>query len=70
LDEPEQIVVVPEIAPGVVGVVFTVITLDEEPEVPHAFEAVTLMLPLVPLAVVVMELVVDVPVQPPGLVQV
>ena len=39
-------------------------------EEPHVLLAVTEILPLVALAVVVIDVVVDVPVQPPGKVQV
>ena len=63
-------VVVPEIAPGVAGAEFTVIARVEEAEEPHELFAVTLMFPLVALAVVVIELVVEVPVHPPGSVHV
>ena len=43
---------------------------EEAADVPHVLDAVTEMFPLVALAVAVIELVVDVPVQPPGNVQV
>jgi hypothetical protein len=69
-DEPKQTVGPPKIVPGVAGAVFTVIARVEEAEDPHELFAVTLILPLVALAVVVIELVVDVPVQPPGNVHV
>ena len=59
----------PLMEPGVVGMEFTVIACDEEAEVPQPFVAVTLMLPLVASAVALMLVVVDVPDQPPGKVQ-
>ena len=49
---------------------FTVIVCVDAELVPQAFVAVTVMLPLPPFAVVLIEFVVDVPVQPPGNVQV
>jgi hypothetical protein len=67
---PEQIVVVPEIVPGVAGIVFTTIAFIEADEVPQEFVAVTVIFPLVGLAVVEILFVVDVPVQPPGNVHV
>ena len=70
LEVPEQMVTVPLIAPGVAGIEFTVMASDEAALVPHPFVADTVMLPLVVLAVVLMLLVVDVPVHPPGNVQV
>ena len=63
-------VVVPLIAPGVAGMVFTTIACDAADDVPHALLAVTVTLPEVALAVAVIELVVDVPVQPLGNVHV
>ena len=63
-------VAVPLIDPGVAGGVFTVMASDDAALVPHPLVAVTVMLPLVVLAVVLMLLVVDVPVHPPGNVQV
>ena len=60
----------PEIEPGVAGLVFTVmanVCADDEPQ---ALFAITVMLPAVEEAVVLIELVVDVPVQPLGMVQV
>lgn len=68
--DPEQIVVVPEIVPGVEGMVFTVIANVCGVDDPQALFAVTVIFPLVELAVVFIEFVVDVPVQPPGNVQV
>ena len=44
--------------------------MDEAAEVPQALVAVTEIFPLVALAVVIIEFVVEVPVQPPGNVQV
>ena len=70
LEEPEQMVAVPLIAPGVAGGVFTAMACDDAALVPHEFVAVTVTLPLVALAVVLMLLVVDVPVHPLGNVQV
>jgi len=67
---PEHIAAVPEIAPGVVGDVFTVIACDDAELVPQAFVAATVTLPLVAFAVAEIELVVDVPVQPTGIVHV
>ena len=49
---------------------FTVtVVVDEAAEVPQALVAVTEIFPLVALAVVIIEFVVEVPVQPPGNVQ-
>ena len=70
LELPEQMLVVPLIEPGVAGIVFTTIACDEAVEVPQALLAVTVTLPAVELAVGVIELVVDVPVQPLGNVHV
>ena len=67
---PEQIVVVPEIVPGVEGIVFTVIAKLAAELFPQALFAVTVIFPDVELAVVEILFVVDVPVQPPGNVQV
>ena len=67
---PEQIVDVPLIEPGVAGIVFTTIACDEAVDVPHPLLAVTVTLPAVAFATVVIELVVDVPVQPLGNVHV
>ena len=69
LVDPEQIVVVPLIVPGVAGMVITDTSCDEADEVPHVFTAVTEMLPLVVLAVVLIEFVVEVPTHPAGNVQ-
>lgn len=62
--------VVPAMAPGVAGIGVTVIAKVAAEELPHELLAVTVMLPLVALAVVEMELVVDVPLQPDGNVHV
>ena len=70
LELPEQIVEVPLIAPGVAGVVFTTIACEAAADVPHALVAVTVTFPAVALAITVIELVVDVPVQPLGNVHV
>ena len=67
---PTQKVVVPAIEPGVAGAVSIVSASAEASLAPQAFEAVTLMLPPLVLAVALIELVVDVPVHPPGNVQV
>jgi hypothetical protein len=67
---PEQIVVLPVIGPGVAGMVFTVTAKVRGVDVPHVLLAVTVTFPLVVLATAVMDVVVDVPVQPPGNVQV
>ena len=69
LVDPEQIVVVPLIEPGVAGMVITDTGCAEADEVPHVFTAVTEMVPLVVLAVMLIELVVEFPVQPSGNVQ-
>ena len=61
---------VPEILPGVEGTVFTVAANVDAALLPQAFAAVTVMFPLVALAVVLMELVVEEPLQPEGNVQV
>ena len=63
-------VVAPLIEPGVAGMVFTTMACEDDADVPHALVAVTLTLPLVELAAAVIELVVDVPVQPLGNVHV
>ena len=67
---PEQIVVVPFIAPGVAGELSIVIACDAADEVPHPLLAVTVTLPAVEFAVAVIEFIVDVPVQPLGNVHV
>ena len=63
---PEQMLAVPLIAPGIAGMVFTTIACDEADDAPHALLAVTVTLPAVELAIAVIELVVDAPVQPLG----
>ena len=67
---PEQIVVAPVIALGVSGAEFTVIACVEAELAPQLFVAVTETLPLVVLAVALIELLVLAPVQPKGKVQV
>ena len=67
---PEQLVVVPLIEPGVAGELSIVIACDDADEVPHPLLAVTVTLPAVEFAIAVIELVVDVPVQPLGNVHV
>jgi hypothetical protein len=67
---PEQIVAGPEIVAGVAGVEFTVTVNVCADEVPQEFVAVTVMFPLVAFAVVVIEFVVELPLQPEGVVQV
>ena len=67
---PEHIDVNPEIVPGVDGVAFTVIDNVCSVDEPQALFAITVIFPLVDDAVVLMELVVEVPVHPPGNVQV
>jgi hypothetical protein len=66
----EQTVVVPEIVPGVAGIVFTVIANVCAEEEPHTLLATTITLPLVADAVTSIEFVVEVPVQPKGSVHV
>lgn len=56
--------------PGVAGVVSTTIASVATADVPQVLLAVTVTLPPVELAVTVIELVVDVPVQPLGNVHV
>ena len=67
---PEQAVVLPLIVPGWEGMMATVTARVRAVDVPHVLFAVTEMFPLVALAVAVMEVVVEVPVQPPGKVHV
>lgn len=69
LVEPEQIVAVPEIEPGVAGIEFTVMVCDDEADVPHAFEALIETLPPVALAVVLIEFVLLDPIHPEGRIQ-
>ena len=70
LDEPEQTVVVPLIAAGIAGGTLTVTANVCAADEPQLLLAVTVTLPLILPAVAVIEVVVDVPVQPPGNVQV
>ena len=63
---PEQIVVVPLMEPGVAGVAVSTVMACEEAADVHPLLAVTVTLPAVELAIAVIELVVDVPVQPVG----
>jgi hypothetical protein len=63
---PEQIVAGPEIVPGVAGVELTVTANVCAALVPHVLSAVTVIFPLVVFAVVVIEFVVEVPLQPNG----
>ena len=63
-------VLVPDIVPGVAGIVFTATANVCGALFPHELFAVTVIFPDVALAVVVMLFVVDVPVQPPGKVHV
>ena len=58
------------IAPGCAGAVVGVTAKVAAEDVPHVPVAVTLTLPAVALGVAEMLFVVDVPVQPPGKVQV
>jgi hypothetical protein len=67
---PSQIEFEPEIVPSVAGIVFTVIAKFCADEDPHALFAVTVILPLVEDAVVLIEFVEEVPVQPLDIVQV
>jgi hypothetical protein len=69
-EEPEQMVVVPEIVPGVAGTGLTVTPSVCTTELPQVLFAVTVIFPLVELAVVLIEFVVDTPLHPPGNVQV
>lgn len=70
LNEPSQITVLPEILPGVAGTELTVTANVCAGEVPQELLAVTVIFPLVAPAVVLIEFVVDVPLQPPGKVHV
>jgi hypothetical protein len=67
---PEQIVLFPVINPGVPGIEFTLTRKIEGVDEPQVLFAVTVILPPVIPATAVIELVVDVPDQPPGNVQV
>ena len=66
----EHGVAVPVIVPGVAGAAVGVTAKVAAEDVPHVPVAVTLTLPAVALGVAEMLFVVDVPVQPPGNVQV
>jgi hypothetical protein len=70
LDTPEHTVEFPLITPGVNGDEFAVIAMLCGAEDPQVLFAVTVIFPLVELAVAFMEFVVEVPVQPLGNVQV
>jgi hypothetical protein len=70
LEDPEQIVALPEILPGIAGVVLTVTAKVCGVDDPHAPLAITDIFPLELPAVVLMLVVVDVPLQPPGNVHV
>jgi hypothetical protein len=67
---PEQMLVLPLIVPGTAGTLLTVTLRVLGTDEPQALLAVTLAFPLVALAMVLMEFVVEVPVQPPGKVHV
>ena len=64
---PEQIVLVPEIVPGVDGTAELTIIIKFELEVPQAFATLTVTMPLVELEVVVKLFVVEAPDQLLGL---
>ena len=70
VETPEHIEASPAIAPGAAGTLFAVTasSLAEDTQVP--LFAVTEISPEVALAVASMEFVADVPLQPPGSVQV
>ena len=70
LELPEHIVVLPVMAPGCVMLPDIVTASVRDADAPQVLLAVTEMFPLVALATAVMELVVEVPVHPPGSVQV
>lgn len=67
---PSQIEFDPEIIPGVVGIVFTVIAKFCADEDPHELVAITEIVPLDASGVVEIEFVGDVPLQPTGNVHV
>lgn len=69
-DVPEQMVLLPPMLPGMAGMVFTVTDNDCAAEDPQLLFAETETFPLVVLAVVVMEVDVEEPVQPLGNVHV
>ena len=60
---------IPVIAPGPAGTVFTAIASDCKAPLPQPLFTLTEMVPPMPFAVTVMLSVVLVPVQPPGRVQ-
>ena len=60
----------PEIAPGIAGMVFTVTDFVCVADEPQALFAVTVIVPLVAPAIVLMEVVVEEPLQPAGNVHV
>lgn len=64
-----QTVLLPVIVPGCPGVVAIVTGKVCVGELPHALEAVTVMLPALAPAVTVMLLVMLLPLHPPGMVQ-
>ena len=66
---PKHTVADPEIDPGVVGIVVTATASVDDVVVPQELVAETVTLPEVELAVVLIELVEEVPVQPEGKVQ-
>ena len=68
--DPEQIVVFPEIVPGIAGIVLAVTASSWNVEDPHELFAVTVILPLVADAVAVILSVDELPVQPEGRFQV
>ena len=63
-------VVFPPMVPGVAGALFTVTANVRAAEEPQKLLAITEMFPLVALAVALIEVVVEVPVHPPGNAQV
>jgi hypothetical protein len=65
---PEQMVAAPEIVPGIAGILFTVTASVCGALDPQMLSAVTVIFPLVALAVVVILFVALVPVHPPGMV--
>lgn len=67
---PEQIPAVPEILPGIAGMLFTVTARACAAELPQVLFEVTETFPLAVPAVLVIELPVDDPLQPDGIVQV
>lgn len=67
---PEHIVADPVMAPGWAGILLFIVTANVCASEVQVLFAVTETFPLVVLAVALIELVVDVPVQPAGNVQV